>query len=132
MLLVKIAKHWVKVSPSHLETLRGMRRQMDPGQTGLTARNRARLRQFDDAENVRRLISLPGKILRSLPPYGRLSHHQAVTLQSALAVAILSVAPMRIKNLASLTFDQHSCVTVRAGCSIVVPGTGQGQDAAGI
>ena len=53
MLLVKIAKHWVKVSPSHLETLRGMRRQMDPGQTGLTARNRARLRQFDDAENVR-------------------------------------------------------------------------------
>ena len=107
MLLVKIAKHWVKVPASHLETLRAIRRQMDPRQTGMTARNRARLRQFEDPENVRRLIGLPTKILRSLPLDHGMSHHQAVKLQSALAIAILFVAPVRIKNLAGLTLDRH-------------------------
>ena len=42
-------------------------RRSIPKNTGMTARNRARLRQFDDPENLRRLIDLPEAILRALP-----------------------------------------------------------------
>jgi hypothetical protein len=59
--MVKLAKHWVKVPPEHLEALRQqLRKQVNPGTAGMTARNRALLRQFDPA-NVTRLVNLPRK-----------------------------------------------------------------------
>ena len=122
LLLIKLAKHWVQVKPDHLEQLQAMRKRIDPGQAGMTPRNRARLRQFTDAGNVARLVGLPRNILRSLPAEDPLGYEQAILLQSALAVAILLIAPMRIKNLASLTLDRH-LVRVRAGGAshLVIP-----------
>ena len=73
----------------------------------MTVRNRARLRQFDDPENLHRLINLPQAILRSLPRSERLSYDQAVKLQSALAIGVLLDAPLRAKNLAALHLGRH-------------------------
>ena len=68
---IKIAKHWVKAPPEQIAALQAIRRQVDPKSTGMTERNRARLRQFDDTENLRRLINVPQAILDSLPDQGR-------------------------------------------------------------
>jgi hypothetical protein len=50
---IKIAKWWVEAPPDMIEALRGIRRGVDPKMSGMTERNRSRLRQFDDPENVR-------------------------------------------------------------------------------
>ena len=58
-LIVSIAKHWAKVPTDHLDDLRKVRREVDPGKGDMTERNRMRLRVFDDPENVERLVNLP-------------------------------------------------------------------------
>ena len=72
---IKIAKHWAKLQPDKIAALQAIRRQVDPKSEGMTQRNRARLRQFDDPENLRRLIDLPEAILPSqvddLPRHAR-------------------------------------------------------------
>ena len=119
---IKIAKHWVKAPTEQIEALRAIRREVDPKSTGMTERNRARLRQFDDAENPRRLIDLPEAILRALPRSRPPSYAEAIKVQSALAVGILLAAPMRIKNLASLQLGRHVVRSRPGGARhIVVP-----------
>jgi integrase len=121
LMAIKIAKRWVKVPTEQLDALREIRREIDPKSSGMTARNRARLRQFDDPENLRRLIDLPEAILRSLPRSGPLSHAQALRVQLALAIGILLVAPMRVKNLAAL-HARHVVRTRPGGARhIVIP-----------
>jgi integrase len=119
---IKIAKWWVKAPPEQVEAIQAIRREVDPKETGMTARNRARLRQFDDPENLRRLLDLPEAIMRALPRSASPSYDQAIRTQSALAIAILQVAPMRMKNLASLRLGEH-VVQARPGGArhIVVP-----------
>ena len=94
-----------------------IRRQVDPKSEGMTQRNRARLRQFDDPENLRRLIDLPEAILRELPPTGRLSHADAIRLQSGLAIEILLAAPIRARDLAALISAVISSPPGRAECA---------------
>lgn len=123
LLLVKLARHWVKVPPAQLAQLQAMRQRIDPGQTGMTPRNRARLRQFTDGANVARLVGLPRAIERALPTHEPLGYEAAIQLQSAVGIAVLLAAPMRIKNLASITLDRH-LVQIREGGSahLVLPG----------
>ena len=119
---IKIARYWVKAPPEQIEALQQIRREVDPKSPGMTARNRMRLRQFDDPENLRRLIELPEKILRALPRSGPLSHREALRVQLALAIAILLVAPIRMRNLAALHVSQHLIQTRPGGLRhIVIP-----------
>ena len=146
MLLVKLAKHWVKVPADQLQRLQAMRKKLEPRKTGMTERNRAVLRQFVDPANVTRLLTLPDAIAQGLQADrvgggaavgnrsfgdgstgGRSAsaspgYQNAVLMQSALAIAILQVAPMRIKNLASLRLDQHLARGHNSAvCTIVLP-----------
>jgi integrase len=119
---IKIAKYWVDAPPQQIKALQVIRRQIDPGESGMTVRNRARMRQFDDPENVRRLINMPEAVLASLPKLGIVSYTDAVRLQSGLAIAILLLAPMRIKNLSALRPDRHMVRTRVGGVRhIVIP-----------
>ncbi len=119
---IKIAKHWVKAPPEQIKALQTIRRQVDPKESGMTGRNRARMRQFDDPENVSRLIDMPAGVLSSLPKSGAVSYADAVRLQSGVAVAILLIAPVRIKNLAALRLDRHVVQTRLGGVRhIVIP-----------
>ena len=106
--LISAARHWVKASEEDLEKLRAIGRSITPKSSGMTDKNRARLRQFDDEAAVQRLISLPARVFDNLPAVGRLSPAHALRAQSALAIAILMLgAPVRIKNLASLQIGVH-------------------------
>jgi integrase len=104
---LKIAKWWVKAPAEQIAALQAIRRQVDPQSTGMTERNRARLRQLDDPENLRRLINLPETIRRSMPRTGPIGYANAHRVQLALAIGILLVAPMRMKNLAALHLGRH-------------------------
>jgi len=105
-----IAKHWVGLPKAQLEELRALVRRCDPQIRGLTAKNRAALRRLeDDPALVRGLLTLPDRLARGLArkPAAAFTRHDAQRLQTALAIAILLAAPVRVGNLVGLRLDRH-------------------------
>src|SRR5262249_50691174 len=60
--LVQVAREWVKVAPSALAELKGLTNKVPMPKSGLTAKNKSALRQFDDPAVVHRLLTLPGQL----------------------------------------------------------------------
>ena len=106
-LLWTLAKHWVGVDSLHLEALARFKKRLDPGRCGMTKKNRDTLRRFNDPGLVQGILRLPEEIFGRLNLDKSPGLRQAVELQVALAVAILIVAPIRIKNLASIHLDHN-------------------------
>lgn len=63
-MLCSLAKNWVGVSQEHLDELRDIRRYLGVQPGGLTEKNRRTLGQFDDDENLLRLLLLPEMLFR--------------------------------------------------------------------
>lgn len=77
-----------------------------PRQTGLTPKNRARLRVLQDDRRLRALIELPDRIWAE--PHGKtLSSRQALRRETALAIAIMIYCPIRSQNLAQIHVDRN-------------------------
>jgi integrase len=122
--LVLIAKHWSRVSPDRLAALKDIQRRLGSDRTGLTDKNRACLRQFDDERNVALLLTLPALLIEQAKGQGRDDVRAAVLVQVAVAIEILLMAPIRAHNLIGLRLDRH---IVRPGgprgpVHIVIPG----------
>jgi integrase len=107
LLLVSIGRHWIGVPPEQLEQLQRLRRNVDPGKKGLTDKSRARLRQFEDEENVARLVQLPRRLAEEIRGRDRGGVSEALSMQNAVALAVLLVAPIRVKNLTSINMEYH-------------------------
>jgi integrase len=126
ILLRGIARHWVKPrDAANVEKLEALSKGLAVKKSGMTEKNRARLRQFDDAANVDGLLDLPDRELRRVRKEDRGGHRDAVRVALALAVELLIVAPIRIKNLTSLEPERH-LVPTRLGrdalLHLVIPG----------
>lgn len=107
--LIAIARHWVRADDATLGELRRIQSRLGSQQPGLTAKNRRALGQFDDPANVQALLSLPESLMaeadRLLAQPGNL-RRAALLAQKATAIAILLGTPMRISNLAVLTWHR--------------------------
>ena len=103
-----IARHHVGVDATTLDEIRDICRKLDPGATGLTEKNRSRLRQFDDPRNVALLLGLPEQLMREAQSRSG-SPRSALKAQTAVAVALLLMAPIRLRNLAAIDLDRHIC-----------------------
>jgi integrase len=124
-MLTAMARHWVKVKGEHLEGLRAVCRRLEPGKSGLTDKNRQRLRQFDDSHNVRALLTVPARIFARHSTRPVHSARDALEIQNALLVELLLMVPMRIGNLAGLDLDRNILRTRARGKGVVhlfVPG----------
>lgn len=126
-----IARHWVKVESKTkaearraaeakartVEALGKLCRNLVVKRTGMTAKNRARLEQFDDPAKVRDLLRLPRQVLHQAKAQrgggqagdGKAEGVQdgALRLTLALAVELLITTAVRIENLADLELDRH-------------------------
>jgi site-specific recombinase XerD len=108
-LLRTVARSWVKNVPDHpkLDKLcRNISASLEKNR-GMKPRNRSRLRQFDNPKNVSALLSLPGELLRLARQQDTGTSASVNFAIYALAVEILTLAPMRIKNLVSLDLEQN-------------------------
>lgn len=119
-LMVIIAKHWVHLPEDQILTLKHVEKRFRPARTGMVTKNRERLRQFVDEANLRRLITLPDKVLATLD-LGNPRVSDAVRVQKALAVALLLAAPVRVKNLASIDIEQHLQRVSETDCFLIFP-----------
>jgi hypothetical protein len=74
---------------------------------GMTPKNKALLRQFDDPANVAKIVYAPDILCEGLPLQGPLTVRQAEAVRTALMAEILLVFPIREANLAPLRLGQH-------------------------
>jgi integrase len=115
--LLQIAREWVKVDPPVLAELKKLVRKVPVPPSGLTNKNKRFLRQFDDPNTFRRLVHLPDKLWAEVKRDSRPSFRTLAKAHVALAIAILTYLPVRLQNLADLTFDVHLFLNARAGAT---------------
>ncbi len=102
-----IASEWVKAPAERIAKLKELRSKLGGLPTGLTEKNKALLRQFDDPRLLSALLELPDKLWRAARRKMATSRWPFIELQTALAIDILLHVPMRMQNLTSLQFDVH-------------------------
>jgi integrase len=107
VLLRTIARHWVMRDEENILKLEKFCKGLTPKKHGMTDKNRSRLRQFDDVRNIDALLSLPSKLLRQAQRCDSGGKGELTAIIYALAIELLIVAPVRIKNLTTLEVDRH-------------------------
>ena len=115
--LLQIAREWVRVDPPVLAELKRLVRKVPVPPSGLTNKNKRFLRQFDDPDAFRRLVHLPDKLWAEVKRDSRPSFRTLAKAHVALAIAILTYLPVRLQNLADLTFDTHLFLNAGAGAT---------------
>jgi site-specific recombinase XerD len=116
-----IAKHYVKAPQEVIDAIRNAKNKLRPGKIGMTAKNRSRLRALIQDKYLPRLLKLPSDFINTLDT-SRPTLSDAVKVQSALAIQIVLLAPMRAKNLASLDIDEHFDFVSETQCHIEIKG----------
>jgi integrase len=106
-LLVQIAREWARVDAGVLTELQRLVRKVPMPASGLTDKNKRFLRQFDDPAALHRLYLLPGRLWAEVKRDGTPNFRTLAKAQVALAVAVLSYMPLRLRNLTALTFGIH-------------------------
>ena len=109
-----MAKHHVRVPPEQEAELARIAKQLVvPPATGLTTKNRERLRQFGDETRLCDLLTLPERLSVRARSEGK-TYRACLTMEVAVALAILRHCPIRRTNLAKLRLDQNITRLARA------------------
>jgi integrase len=119
--LKAIARHHVGVDQSHLDEIAKLIRRIGARQQGLTQKNRARLRPLDDPEIMVALLRLPATLM-NLASREQRPHKAALLAQTAIAVEILEMTLMRMRNLIALDLEKHMQWSGRTGVLHIVIG----------
>jgi hypothetical protein len=113
--LKMMARHHLQIDRAHLDRMAAIIRRLDVRARGLTEKNRTRLRQLDDPQQASALLHLPLDLI-DIAARNQKLHAGALQAQTAVAIEILLMAPLRLDNLASLDLEQN----------LVRPGRGPG------
>ena len=105
--LAGVATHWVKLDDLELLRLKRLVSRFPAGRLGMTAKNRDRLRPLDSPEVVGKFLGLSERIRADVEKDKRPLQRNALKAQTAVAIAILQVAPIRIGNLVSIDMGRH-------------------------
>jgi integrase len=105
--LIAIAAEWLEVPAETLATLKSLRRKLGTLPSGLTPKNQALLRKFDDPRLLAQLVDLPNQLWSRARRDLAKSRRPFIDLQSALAIDLLTHIPLRMENLSSLNFKEH-------------------------
>jgi integrase len=105
--LKDIARHWVKADAPTLERFKRIASRLAVPRRGMTAKNRERLRPFDDPGTIATFLALPARLQREVNTAKRNPRRQAVLAQIAAAIALLQAAPIRLKNLTAIDVNKN-------------------------
>lgn len=109
LVLLDVARRWVKVDAACLESLEKLRAAVKNEGRGIGKRSLRRLEAFDDPIVLKRFFRLPGELFKAadrLLAEGR--PDQAARLhERALALAILQLQPLRRRTLVLIDIDSH-------------------------
>ena len=106
-MLAKIAKYWVKLPVEQVALINRYARSVMPRGQGLGLKNRKRIAPLRDPKNLVRLFLLPQKIRKEVESRTRITRADALLIQLAVALIILTYAPLRIGSLAALHRERN-------------------------
>ncbi len=106
ILLRIVARYWVK-NLAYADKISVYARSLKVKQRGMTDKNRQLLQQLDIKANRDALLLLPRRVSIAVEAIKNPSAKDALRSMMALAVEVLTMAPMRINNLAGLRLDGH-------------------------
>jgi hypothetical protein len=102
-----VAKHWAKADDATLLQMQKLSSRLSTGQRGMTAKNRERLRPFDDPGTVASFLGLSQRLRHEVERDRRAPKLKAVLAQTAAAIAIEQTVPLRIGNLARIDMRRN-------------------------
>lgn len=105
--LVLIATTWAQPDRETVEKLKHYRAQLAVRRTGLSPKPRNALRQFADAKNIEKILCLPLKIHDHLKRKSSYDKRDALLMQTAAALELLLMRPVRRKNIVELRLDEN-------------------------
>lgn len=105
--LMILARDYLRLPAEAIEPLDDLCRKLTPRRTGMTQKNRDRLRPFDDDRLVQRLLRFPPEQFARVRKADRGTQRDALKIQSALLIELLMMAPMRLGNLAAIDLQRH-------------------------
>jgi integrase len=100
--LKDVVRHWLKADDETVERFRRLAGRLSLNHRGMTAKNRDRLRSFDDPATVAAFLELPHKLRREVEAGVGPLRPRALKAQYAVAIALLQAVPLRIANLCAL------------------------------
>jgi integrase len=106
-ILLPVAREWVEIDPEQYEILHDDAKAIECRQTGLTPTNLRRLAQFDDPGNICLLYDLPEKLLELARRRSQLDREGALLVQLAVAILILLLTAIRLRNLAGCHLERN-------------------------
>ena len=106
-MLTGVARHWLKADEATLTRMSVIARKLAPKTTGMTQKNRNRLRPFESPEFMQRLLNLPQTLRHYVETKKITLREKRILAQMAVAIELLIFAPVRVGNLASIMLDQH-------------------------
>lgn len=115
-----IARHWARLPAQELDKLRSYADRFRPKATGMTERNRNRLRQLDDPERRYALLTLPDRLLGDIRRLGTPTVELARLAQTAAAIQLLIYTAMRFRNLRELRLDERLVRHADGGITVIV------------
>jgi integrase len=102
-----VAKHWAKADDLVLFQMQKVASRLSTARRGLTAKNRERLRPFDEPQTVALFLGMPQRIRREVEKDPRAPKRKAIDAQIAAAIALLQAVPLRIGNLANIDMRKN-------------------------
>ena len=102
--MMAIARHGVDVPTAQLQKLKAYSRKITPQATGMTQRNRDRLRPLTDVAAQSSFCNLAEVIVSEVRRVGTPTCRLALQIECALMHEFLLMIPIRINNLARLRF----------------------------
>jgi integrase len=126
IMLKVLARDFLKLDRARVEAITDLCRRVRPEERdGLTAKNKERLAIFREKRRLRELARLPARLMdRALAAAEHdAGRKPALVAQTAVAIELFLMAPMRIGNLIRLRLDRHlSPLAVRDGqATIALP-----------
>jgi len=113
--LLAIARYHLHLPEEEIRKIKGLKARSKPIKVCMAAKSSLRLHQFNDYQNVIRLVNMPASLM-SLADDNPDQKSAPLRAMYAAAICILLACPMRIANLSSLDLDRH----------IFANGTGRG------
>ena len=123
-LLLSLARHVVMADEATLKSLKILCKKVALRRNkGMTTKNRQRLAQFDDPRCVDSLLGLPKLMMAEACKAPEATLLQARTAQWAIAINLLLMAPMRIKNISELEIGRTLFLDGKRSGRILIDGS---------
>ncbi len=105
--LLILAKTWCQVPEPQIKVLQEIRSKLPALKQGMVEKNRRLLDAFEDPRQLSRFLAIPSQLWRKAKSQNTRPDRRLVAAQLSLLIDIVTVVPLRLRNLSALNFKDN-------------------------